>query len=170
MIVTTGPIVVGRPPGRLAPPQTALDRLGRRRAPGRRVKQTVTLTLTPAAVASSIAPIPAAVAGNFTMMFGARPPNRTPWASIRSGVRKSVGSVWTDRRPCATAVGREGRFEELAPRGSTSRRRSPRRGRPPSASGPPRRASRTRSRHAPGPAATRRPRSSGWPSHRRRRS
>jgi hypothetical protein len=44
-------------------------------------------TLTPRYVASSIAVIPAEVAGNLTMMFGARATNESPWATIRSGER-----------------------------------------------------------------------------------
>jgi hypothetical protein len=44
--------------------------------------------------------MPTAVAGNFTMMFGASPANRTPWASIASGVRQNVGFVCMDSRPC----------------------------------------------------------------------
>jgi hypothetical protein len=48
------------------------------------VKQTVALMLTPAAVACSIAAIPARVAGNLTWMFGARLANRSPCSSIRS--------------------------------------------------------------------------------------
>jgi hypothetical protein len=47
------------------------------------VVQTVALTLTPAAVACSIATMPAFVAGNLTCMFGARPANRRPCSSMR---------------------------------------------------------------------------------------
>jgi hypothetical protein len=86
MIVTTGPIDATSSPAPSRRRKPALDRLGARSAWGT-VKQTVTLTLTPRAVASSMARIPAAVAGNFTMMFGARVVKWTPWASIASGVR-----------------------------------------------------------------------------------
>jgi hypothetical protein len=57
------------------------------------------LTFTPRYVASSITRTPTDVAGNLTMMFGARPAKCSPWASIRSNDRNSVGSVCIERRP-----------------------------------------------------------------------
>ena len=48
------------------------------------VNETVALMLTPRAVASSIAAMPVAVAGNLTWRFGARPANRTACSTIRS--------------------------------------------------------------------------------------
>ena len=63
------------------------------------VKLTVELMLTPRKVASSIPSMPAAVAGNLTWMFGARPWNRTACSTIRTGSRWLAGLIWTDRRP-----------------------------------------------------------------------
>ena len=51
------------------------------------VKTTVPLALTPRAVASSMATMPAAVAGNFTWMFGARPARRAACSTIRAASR-----------------------------------------------------------------------------------
>jgi len=44
-------------------------------------------------------PIPTAVAGNLTMMFGASDEKWTPCSSIRSGVPQKVGLVCIERRP-----------------------------------------------------------------------
>ena len=86
MIVTTGPIDA------VDSPAASRRRRPRSIASAAAIawateKQTVVLTLIPAAVASSIAAIPAAVAGNLTMMFGASPWKWRPWASIRSAER-----------------------------------------------------------------------------------
>ena len=57
------------------------------------------MTLMPRYDASSMAWIPAAVAGNLTMMFGARPVNAKAWVTMAGASRKRVGSVWIERRP-----------------------------------------------------------------------
>ena len=61
------------------------------------------LTLIPRAVASSIASTPAAVVGNFTMMFGARATKPSAWATIAAASRKRVGSVCIESRPARPA-------------------------------------------------------------------
>ena len=86
MIVQTGVTAVGSPPAAASAsrPRSTASPTAMAWAT---VKQTVALMLTPAAVASSIARIPAVVAGNLTWMFGARPANRTPCSSMRSVFR-----------------------------------------------------------------------------------
>ena len=64
------------------------------------LNETVALTLTPRYVASSITRTPTLVAGNLTMMFGARRSKPIPCSSMRSYARKKVGSVCIDSRPC----------------------------------------------------------------------
>ena len=63
------------------------------------LNETVALMLTPRYVASSIASIPARVAGSLTMTFGASPSNTRACATSASASRHSVGSVWIERRP-----------------------------------------------------------------------
>ena len=63
------------------------------------MKLTVALMFTPRKVASSMAAIPAAVAGNFTCTLGARPAKRTACSTMRAGSRWLAGFVWTDSRP-----------------------------------------------------------------------
>ena len=84
--VTTGPIdPVGRPAAsrRASPRSIAMAAC----TAWATVKLTVTLTLMPRAVASSIATSPADVAGSFTMMFGAIAWNRIACSSISAGER-----------------------------------------------------------------------------------
>ena len=74
-----------------------------------RLKQTVALTLSPRWVASSMAAMPARVAGIFTITFGARRLNLIAFSSIAPASRKYRGSVWIERRPlrpaCAANAG-----------------------------------------------------------------
>src|SRR5436190_3261613 len=108
MIVTTGPIDAVDPPAasRRAIPRSIASAAAIAWATE---KQTVVLTLIPRALASSIATRPAVVAGNFTMMFGARRSKWRPCSTIRSADRNRVGSVWVERRPwrppCASKAG-----------------------------------------------------------------
>ena len=98
MIVQTGPM-----------PLTSWPAASRRRSPRSTasptasawgtVKETVALMLIPRAVTSSIAAIPADVAGILTMMFGARPSKCTACSTSRVGVAPQPGSVWIERRP-----------------------------------------------------------------------
>jgi hypothetical protein len=86
MSVHTGAIVVASSPAssrRRSPRSTASATAS---ACGT-VNDTVALMLTPAAVISSSAAIPARVTGAFTCMFGARPANRIACSVIRSGSR-----------------------------------------------------------------------------------
>ncbi len=55
--------------------------------------------LTPRYVASSMAAIPARVAGSLTMTFGASPSKAMACSTSASVSRHSVGSVWIERRP-----------------------------------------------------------------------
>ena len=112
--VTTGPMrrSVRRPPRvARAPARSRLPPRG----PAATVKQTVTLTLMPAAVASSIAASPAAVAGNLTMTFGASDTNPAACASIRSAEPNSVGSVCIESRPLRPPVASKTGSSKRAP-------------------------------------------------------
>ena len=63
------------------------------------VKQTVALMLTPRYVASSMAGMPAAVAGIFTIMLGASPAKATAFSTIASVFRYGRGSICMESRP-----------------------------------------------------------------------
>ncbi len=84
------------------------------------VNETVALMLMPRNVASSMASMPAAVAGNLTCMFGARPAKRTACSTMRTGSRWFAGLVWSDSRPtCPPPRSKTGR-STAAPRAAIS--------------------------------------------------
>ena len=119
MIVTIGVIDATSPPAaarRSSPRSTASAAAS---AWGT-VKLTVALMLTPRKVASSMATIPAAVAGNLTWMFGASAANRTACSTIRAGSRWLAGFVWTESRPCRPPARSKTGWRMPAPRAAIS--------------------------------------------------
>src|SRR6266550_1768860 len=98
MIVHTGPIDSMALPSasrRLSPRSTASAtamHCGR-------VNETVALMLIPRYVTSSIATIPALVAGILTIMFWARRLNAIAFSTIAAASRNRRGSVWMESRP-----------------------------------------------------------------------
>jgi len=78
------------------------------------VKQTVALTLSPRYVASSMAAIPALVAGIFTITFGARVLKRTACSTMALELRKKRGSVCIDSRPSRPACSANAGSSSLA--------------------------------------------------------
>ena len=86
MMVTIGTTLPGSPPAaasRFSPRSTASAAAI---ACGT-VNETVALMLTPRAVASSMATMPAEVAGSLTWRLGARPAKRMACSTIRAGSR-----------------------------------------------------------------------------------
>ena len=109
MIVHTDPIAVMSWPSRSLRRRPRSTASATARACGT-LNETVALMLMPRAVASSIAQMPAKVAGIFTIMFGA---SASKWIACRRmpGPSRNIrGSVWIDNRPfrppCASKIGR----------------------------------------------------------------
>ncbi len=98
MMVHTGPIVVMSCPSRSLRRKPRSTASATARACGT-LNDTVALMLIPRAVASSMAQMPAYVAGIFTIILGA---SASKWIACRRmpGPSRNIrGSVWMDSRP-----------------------------------------------------------------------